>query len=198
MDSDDTPLETRYRLTFLNGEQLLVNAAEVDSLASLGNVTQVERMGDGHDPHYNPNADPQTNVDTWVRFIYPTGQEVVRPHREMTEDDLAGALEVDVFRAARWEPTRDGGWLLYGTKDNGQRLAISMIEGHGEVEAEDQDLSTTLREPLEAPQQAETPQVIGLVLAEAPSSSIVGQVLAWVRDQLGRSQAQEQGRGMDI
>ena len=80
---------------------------------------------------FDPNLDPHLGQSTWYRFTLPTGQEFLRTAADVTEADWDGASAVDVFRQARWEPTQDGGWLLFGTKDTGQRLPITVIEGHG-------------------------------------------------------------------
>lgn len=74
---------------------------------------------------YDPNDDLRST--TWVRFTLPTGQEVVRALDDVLDADYEAATEVDVFREVRWEPLRPGGWMLYGTKDNGLRLPLKMI-----------------------------------------------------------------------
>jgi hypothetical protein len=80
------------------------------------------------DEGFDPNLDPHLGQQTWFRFTMPTGQEFLRAAPDVTEADWDGASEVDVFRNARWERLHDGSWLLYGAKENGQRLPINVIE----------------------------------------------------------------------
>jgi len=86
------------------------------------------------DDGFDPNLDPDLGQSTWYRFTMPTGQEFLRTAADVSDADSHGASEVDVFHDARWEPTRDGGWLIFGTKDNGQRLPINILEGHGDFD----------------------------------------------------------------
>jgi hypothetical protein len=85
------------------------------------------------DSGFDPNRDPHLGQQTWYRFTMPNGQEFLRTANDVVDADWHGPSEVDVFRDARWEPMHDGGWLLYGTKENGQRLPISSMDGDADV-----------------------------------------------------------------
>jgi hypothetical protein len=103
-------------------------------------------MMDQHQPDevFDPNRDPDLGQQTWYCFTMPNGQEFLRSAADVVEADWEGASEVEIFRHARWELMPDGGWLLFGTKGNGQRLPIHLIEGTREPDHGDFD---TLYDP---------------------------------------------------
>jgi hypothetical protein len=78
---------------------------------------------------FDPNLDPHLGQQTWVRFTMPNGQQWLRAAPDVTDADWDGASEVDVFSNAAWARLANVGWQLYGTKENGQRLPISVIDG---------------------------------------------------------------------